>query len=145
MRRATIAEVIALIVAAIFSGGGFAWLISLSTITFGMWSRLGLIAAVLSALWMFLICWAACWGYIARKKSWTWRNAAAWVMLPIWLVAVLVGLVGVFTGTQSLMFAAVLLSSHFMLLGTVFRRLAFPNLSAAEAAAPPPPLTLFPR
>jgi hypothetical protein len=51
-----------------------------------------------------------------------------------------------FANTERLQyFGTFMLAGNWLLVGYVCRRLAFPHLTDKQAAAPPPPLTLFPK
>ncbi len=119
------------------SGGALYWLVASPPKPHELLFRIGYVSAVFCALAVLSFCWAAFVADLALKRHWSPRTCIrAGVPLSIlvlvsgavdsrfWLVAPLVGLIN-------------------LLAGFFARRIAYPNLTDEEAAAPEPPLSLF--
>lgn len=143
MKEPSIHEKLATLIGFVGSAGGFVWLVVLPNKPplSDLISRLGLIAALFSCLWMATLCWAACFAYISKRRNWS-SQGCRFAGIPFWIAAVLFFFLGKgqsFFTAGSLLFIQALFASDFA------RRFAFPEITAEQAATPPPPITLFPK
>jgi hypothetical protein len=119
------------------SGGALYWLVTSPPRPHELLFRIGYVSAVFCVLAVLSFCWAAFVADLALQRGWSPRTCIkaggplcilvivwGFVDSRFWLVAPLVGLINLLTG----FFA---------------RRIAYPDLTAEEAAAPEPPLSLF--
>jgi len=145
MKERAFGEKVAILLGVIGPAAGFVWLValpekpSLSQII----PRLGLIAAIFSCLWLTTLCWAACFAYVSRKRNWSPRGCVL-AGVPF----VVAGALFFFLGdSQSFYVAGSLLCLQSLFATNIARRLAFPDLTAEQAAAPAPipPPSLFPK
>jgi hypothetical protein len=137
MKEPSIGVKLAVFAGFFMSGGALYWLVASPPRTREILFRIGYVSAVFCALAVLSFCWAAFVADLALKRGWSPRTCIrAGVPLCIlvilwgavdsrfWLLAPLVGLINILAG----FFA---------------RRIAYPNLTHEEAAAPEPPLSLF--
>ena len=115
------------------------WLLSVPAGTFDVGDRLGFMCAVACADAALGFLWALGFAYIVRTQNWSYRACR------------LAGICLLVPG--SLLFlnhGRALLIANFLLLqisvtSYLCRRIAFPEMSDEEAAAPEPPPTMFPK
>jgi hypothetical protein len=105
-------------------------------------SRLGFVCSQICILGLLTFFWSAICAYWVRKWDWTPWYCFIMAGLPF-LVAGL--LLWFFANTDRLRLFGNFISGNWLLVGYVCRSLAFPHLTDKQAAAPPPPLTLFPK
>ncbi|HXP71523.1 MAG TPA: hypothetical protein VOA88_19765 [Candidatus Dormibacteraeota bacterium] len=119
------------------SAGALYWLVASPPRPRELLFRIGYVSAVFCAVAVLSFCWAAFVADLALKRGWSPRTcikagAPLCILVLVWgfadsrfwLLVPLVGLINVVAG----FFA---------------RRIAYPNLTDEEAAAPEPPLSLF--
>jgi hypothetical protein len=105
-------------------------------------NHLGSFCAGLCIEGSLIFFWSAIYAYFARK--WRWSPMACHLAGVPFVVAGLLLLF--FAGTDRMRyFGAFCLAANSALVGYVCRRLAFPHLTDEQAAAPPRPLSLFPK
>ena len=137
MIKSSLGVKLAVSVGFFMSGGALYWLVASPPRPHELLFRIGYVSAVFCALAVLSFCWAAFVADLALKRGWSPRTCIrAGVPLCIlvlvwgfvdsrfWLVAPLVGLIN-------------------LLAGFFARRIAYPDLTDEEAAAPEPPLSLF--
>jgi hypothetical protein len=137
MKEPSIGVKLAVIAGFFMSGGALYWLVASPPRPREILFRIGYVSAVFCALAVLSFCWAALVADLALRRGWSPRTCIrAGVPLCIlvilwgavdsrfWLLAPLVGLINILAG----FFA---------------RRIAYPDLTHEEAAAPEPPLSLF--
>jgi hypothetical protein len=137
MKEPSIGVKLAVFAGFLMSGGALYWLVASPPRPREILFRIGYVSAVYCALAVLSFCWAAFVADLALKRGWSPRTCIrAGVPLCIlvilwgavdsrfWLLAPLVGLINILAG----FFA---------------RRIAYPNLTYEEAAAPETPLSLF--
>ena len=119
------------------SAGALYWLVASPPRPRELLFRIGYVSAVFCVLAVLSFCWAAFVADLALQRGWSPRTCIkaggplcilvivwGFVDSRFWLVAPLVGLIN-------------------LLAGFFARRIAYPDLTAEEAAAPEPPLSLF--
>ena len=119
------------------SAGALYWLVASPPRPHELLFRIGYVSAVFCVLAVLSFCWAAFVADLALQRGWSSRTCIkaggplcilvivwGFVDSRFWLVAPLVGLIN-------------------LLAGFFARRIAYPDLTAEEAAAPEPPLSLF--
>jgi hypothetical protein len=140
MKEPSVSRKIAVIAGFFVSFAAALWLLSFQPHSFDVIPRIGLVSAVLCSLAILVFCWSASVAYFARKRKWSPR---ACYMAGLSFVGpmVLLQLLGhsqsrivMFLTTWSIFWPSYLT-----------RKLAYPELTDEEAAAPEPPLSLFPK
>jgi hypothetical protein len=139
MREPSFGEKILVLLGIGISAAGFVWLVTITKPP-EAFLRLGLLSAIISCSGLLVICWGACWAYMARKRNWSWR-ACGWAAVPFWAAAVLV----LFLTQRDPFFVVTPLAGLGALAGFVARKLAFPQLTDEQVAASPAPPSLFPK
>ena len=137
MKKSSIGVKFAIAAGFFMSGGALYWLVTSPPKPHELLFRIGYVSTVFCVLAVLSFCWAALVADLALKRGWSPRTCIrAGVPLSIlvlvwgavdsrfWLLAPLVGLINILAG----FFA---------------RRIAYPDLTDEEAAAPEPPLSLF--
>jgi|SRR5580700_920612 hypothetical protein len=123
----------------IVSLAGSLWLLSFTFVYGkppGILPRLGLMCALLCALGCLMLCWAASFAYLIRKRNWTPRACTLsgfFFMVP--------GLALFFEDTRYWSVGSLLTVLSPVAIAYC-RKFAFPGITAEQAAAPPPPLSL---
>jgi hypothetical protein len=137
MKKSSLGVKLSVSVGFFMSGGALYWLVTSPPRPHELLFRIGYVSAVFCVLAVLSFCWAAFVADLALQRGWSPRTCIkaggplcilvivwGFVDSRFWLVAPLVGLINLLTG----FFA---------------RRIAYPDLTAEEAAAPEPPLSLF--
>ena len=103
-------------------------------------ARVGFVCAVFCALGALVLSWSVSFAYLARKRNWSPRTClkAGWPFAAIGL------LLFFFAGGARLGNLGTMLVCSATFVGYISGRLAYPELSNEQLAAPKP-LTLFPK
>jgi hypothetical protein len=115
------------------------WLLSIISETSGIMNRVGLLCAFVCTFGLLLFLWAAGSAYVIRMRGWSYR-ACRYVGFAF----LLPGSALFFTHGRALSIAN-FLTVQIMLSSYICRRIAFPEISDEEAAAPDPLPTMFPK
>src|SRR6202030_3708127 len=117
----------------------FFWLALLPIGSYSILWRLGFVAAALCAMGSITFCWAALAAFLAREWNWSPRTCmrAGWPFIPLALIAGVAG--------SQFWRAAGLLATNSLFAGLLCRRFVYPEMTDEQAAAPEPPLSLFPK
>jgi hypothetical protein len=122
------------------SSFGLFWLLVLSARPYDILPRLGFLCVVFCALGALVLSWSVSFAYLARKRNWSPRTClkAGWPFAAIGL------LLFFFAGGARLGNLGTMLVCSATFVGYISGRLAYPELSNEQLAAPKP-LTLFPK
>lgn len=115
------------------------WLLSVISETTGTMNRAGLLSAFVCTFGLLVFFWAECSAYVIHKRGWSFRACRY-----VGLVFLLPGSVLFLTHGRPLSIAN-FLTIQILLSGYICRRIAFPELSDEDAAAPDPLPTMFPK
>lgn len=108
----------------------------------GLASHIGFFCAELCVLGCLMFFWSAICAYFVRR--WRWSPKSCFIAgLPFLVCGLLLLLFAHAARVQQ--FGAFVISGNWITVGYVCRRLAFPQLTDEQAAAPTPPLSLFPQ
>jgi len=119
------------------SGGALYWLAASPPKSRELLFRIGYVSAVFCAFAVLGFCWAAFIAHLALKRGWSPRTCmrAGWPFIPLALIAC----VSDFPSWR----VAGLFAASASFVGFLCLRLVYPHVTAEEAAAPEPPLSLF--
>jgi hypothetical protein len=116
------------------------WLLSFPERSRDLLPRLGFCCAFISVAGMLTFCWASCVAYVARERNWSplFTTCVGWLSLfPVVFIVIVSSGRTWFWGKTGILAALVTCT------GTACRRMAFPDLTDEEFAAPAPPPTLL--
>jgi hypothetical protein len=117
------------------------WLFSLLPLKGDIVFRTGFVSAVLCALGGMACFWGVLLSYVARHRKWspqTCHKAGISILVPFAVLCFIVP-------RDQFLPAADWGAGLAIFAGHVCRKLAYPGMTDAEAHAPEPPLTLFPK
>jgi len=136
MRKLHISEIIVLLLATIFSGVGFVWLVIMDFHPPTLLSRIQFVCSVIATLWLFMAAWMVT-GVVVLKKLNSFPDGVTWIFAPFWIASVLC----LFSDNRSIHSMSGFLMGNSVLAVHFFRRYFLPPAQQAESSRPP--LSLF--
>lgn len=119
------------------SGSALAWLSSVNHSYHDLPSRIGFLSALICALGVLIFCYAASAAYLARKFDWSPRTCMK-AGFPLLILGLLICVFD-----SRFWPVAVMICTNNLTAGFLCRRLAYPDMTDEQAAAPEPPIRLF--
>ncbi len=138
MREPSLSLKLTAVAGLLVGGSGALWL-ALSGGAGGLIPRVGFVCAGLCATACSIVSWAAIFAYVIRKMNWPPKScvfAGLCLAVPGWLVLILSN------SPHALSLGSLLLTAATFAI-YICRKLAFPEMTDEQAAAPPPPISLF--
>lgn len=139
MKEPTTGRAIGVVVGFCVSFGATFWLLSIRHDIYGIGNLIGLFSAFACTFYASLFFWVVGFAYMVHKLNWSHkacRYAGVAFLLP--------GSLLIFSNPRPITVASLILCQG-MVAGYLARKIAFPQLSDEEAAAPEPLPTMFPK